>query len=315
MILITQKSIVPRLPSTDDTSSFFYWFSSSTPLHLRQVSILLLLHPPSAQPLLQPNPQPHSKTTLSSSWWLCIITFTRLISYSVGEDVGWLILNEARRLSSWQRKKFGPKAKLVVAEEHIWWGKDCHVVPRGNIIVRENDWGCITAHTLRYSSWVGNLNFFFSHLSNSTPDHCSNLRLVVHHRDRSPALLLLLRQNIHLCRHPFSPYESVAPDYKLFTFVSRNQPTQTRKVLFGMSQNIIILLSPGRDSIVAMPPRVSEFYDKKTLPKAEFRLRWGVFRIPVLMPFLLKQSLTLLVPLKLLMGRSMDPLLWLLWID
>lgn len=59
-----------------------------------------------------------------------------------------------KRLSAWQKKHLGSKAKLVgdlVAEEPVWWGKDCHVVPRGNIIVRENDWGSIIAHTLRYS--------------------------------------------------------------------------------------------------------------------------------------------------------------------
>ena len=58
-----------------------------------------------------------------------------------------------KRLSAWQKKHLGSKAKLVgdlVAEEPVWWGKDCHVVPRGNIIVRENDWGSIIAHTLRY---------------------------------------------------------------------------------------------------------------------------------------------------------------------
>ena len=60
-----------------------------------------------------------------------------------------------KRLSAWQRKHLGPKAKLVgnlVAEEPVWWGNDFHVVPRGNIIVRESDWGSIIAHTLRYSS-------------------------------------------------------------------------------------------------------------------------------------------------------------------
>ena len=59
-----------------------------------------------------------------------------------------------KRLTAWQRKHLGPKAKLVgdlVAEEPVWWSKSCHVVPRGNIIVRENDWGSIIAHTLRYS--------------------------------------------------------------------------------------------------------------------------------------------------------------------
>ena len=59
-----------------------------------------------------------------------------------------------KRLSAWQKKHLGPKAKLVgdlVAEEPVWWGKNCHVVPRGNIIIRDNDWGSIIAHTLRYS--------------------------------------------------------------------------------------------------------------------------------------------------------------------
>ena len=58
-----------------------------------------------------------------------------------------------KRMDAWQRKHLGPKAKVLgelVAEELIWWGKDCHVVPGGNIIVRENDWGSIIAHTLRY---------------------------------------------------------------------------------------------------------------------------------------------------------------------
>ena len=38
----------------------------------------------------------------------------------------------------------------LVAEEPVWWGKDNHVVPGGNIIVRESDWASIIAHTLRY---------------------------------------------------------------------------------------------------------------------------------------------------------------------
>jgi 1-phosphatidylinositol-3-phosphate 5-kinase len=34
-------------------------------------------------------------------------------------------------------------------EEPEWWGKKCHVLPGGNIIVREDDWGSIIAFTLR----------------------------------------------------------------------------------------------------------------------------------------------------------------------
>jgi 1-phosphatidylinositol-3-phosphate 5-kinase len=72
-----------------------------------------------------------------------------------------------KRLGAWQRKHLGPTTKAnsiklvvddvdvvvvgdLVAEEPVWWGKDWHVVPRGNVIVRENDWGSIIAHTLRY---------------------------------------------------------------------------------------------------------------------------------------------------------------------
>lgn len=61
-----------------------------------------------------------------------------------------------KRLNAWQRKHLGPKANLVgelVVEEPVWWSKDYYVAPGGNIIVRENDWGSVIAHTLRYSSF------------------------------------------------------------------------------------------------------------------------------------------------------------------
>jgi len=58
-----------------------------------------------------------------------------------------------KRLKAWQKKHLGiSKSKAVgelVAEEPEWWGKGCHAVPGGNIIVRENDWGSIIAHTLK----------------------------------------------------------------------------------------------------------------------------------------------------------------------
>lgn len=34
-------------------------------------------------------------------------------------------------------------------KEPDWWAKRCHVVPMGNIIVREDDWGSIIAFTMR----------------------------------------------------------------------------------------------------------------------------------------------------------------------
>jgi 1-phosphatidylinositol-3-phosphate 5-kinase len=58
-----------------------------------------------------------------------------------------------KRLKAWQKKHLGvSKSKVVgelVAEEPEWWGKGCHAVPGANIIVRENDWGSIIAHTLK----------------------------------------------------------------------------------------------------------------------------------------------------------------------
>lgn len=58
-----------------------------------------------------------------------------------------------KRLKAWQKKHLGvSKSKVVgelVAQEPEWWGKGYHVVPGGNIIVRENDWGSIIAHTLK----------------------------------------------------------------------------------------------------------------------------------------------------------------------
>jgi 1-phosphatidylinositol-3-phosphate 5-kinase len=59
-----------------------------------------------------------------------------------------------KRLRAWQDKHLGSaKSKVVgdfVASEPEWWRKGYHVVPNGNIIVRENDWGSIIAHTLRF---------------------------------------------------------------------------------------------------------------------------------------------------------------------
>lgn len=61
----------------------------------------------------------------------------------------------SRRLGAWQDKHLPHKArsefrveKLSVREPE-WWNKSCHVVPGGNIIVREDDWGSIIAFTLR----------------------------------------------------------------------------------------------------------------------------------------------------------------------
>lgn len=42
-----------------------------------------------------------------------------------------------------------------------WWAKRCHVVPKGNIIIREDDWGSIIAFTMRY---VDQSDTYYSYL-------------------------------------------------------------------------------------------------------------------------------------------------------
>lgn len=57
-----------------------------------------------------------------------------------------------RRLQAWQKKhlvRTGKAPEKVTAEEPEWWGKTCHVVPAGNVVVREDDWGSIIAFTMR----------------------------------------------------------------------------------------------------------------------------------------------------------------------
>ena len=60
----------------------------------------------------------------------------------------------SRRLSAWQKKHLPQtvKGQLVVGDlsvkEPEWWNKNCHAIPGGNIIVREDDWGSIIAFTL-----------------------------------------------------------------------------------------------------------------------------------------------------------------------
>lgn len=57
-----------------------------------------------------------------------------------------------KRLSAWE-KKHVPKgaaiAPALATKQPSWWAKDCHAVPGGSVIVREDDWGSIIAFTLR----------------------------------------------------------------------------------------------------------------------------------------------------------------------
>jgi 1-phosphatidylinositol-3-phosphate 5-kinase len=61
-----------------------------------------------------------------------------------------------RRLHAWQKKHLSKALKgagaigELSAPEPEWFKKGYHPVPRGSVIVREEDWGSIIAFTLRY---------------------------------------------------------------------------------------------------------------------------------------------------------------------
>ncbi|KAF8797636.1 hypothetical protein BYT27DRAFT_7265512 [Phlegmacium glaucopus] len=142
-----------------------------------------------------------------------------------------------KRLKAWQKKHLGPKAKLLgelVAEEPMWWGKECHVVPGANIIVREDDWGSIIAHTL------------------STPDY--HLELVNISTTRSSSGSHPSTPLASPLQHtPSSSFFSVATGYKLFSSGSRNQPDPDQEgVVWNEPEQYYSVISrkePSRDHV------------------------------------------------------------------
>lgn len=161
-----------------------------------------------------------------------------------------------KRLKAWQKKHLGPKAKLVgelVAEEPVWWGKECHVVPGANIIVREDDWGSIIAHTLRYIHPIDWSKRFTTLTSNSTPDYQLELFKIPMARASSGS-----RPNTPLASPPehttpTSSFFSVATGYRLFSSGSRNQPDPDQEgVVWNEPEpyySVISRKEPHRDHI------------------------------------------------------------------
>ncbi|KAF8968465.1 hypothetical protein BDZ97DRAFT_1902851 [Flammula alnicola] len=111
-----------------------------------------------------------------------------------------------KRLKAWQKKHLhAAQLKTVgelVAEEPQWWGKGYHVVPGGNIIVREDDWGSIIAHTL------------------STADYQLELASLSMARSGSASQAA----TTPVIESAPSSFFSVATGYKLFTSSSKHQP-------------------------------------------------------------------------------------------
>ncbi|KAF5391679.1 hypothetical protein D9757_002352 [Collybiopsis confluens] len=114
-----------------------------------------------------------------------------------------------RRLVAWQTKHIGDKKKKSKVKdgkseltrlnpsetlrraEPEWWNKACHVVPDGNIIIREDDWGSIIAFTL------------------STPDY---------HREL--ALMSITRTGSTTDSQPEPPNSSLPPSTSASSFFS-----------------------------------------------------------------------------------------------
>ncbi|CAA7264497.1 unnamed protein product [Cyclocybe aegerita] len=115
-----------------------------------------------------------------------------------------------KRLKAWQAKHLGAaKAKTVgdlIAQEPEWWGKGCHVVPTGNIIVREYDWGSIIAHTL------------------STTDYQMEMANLSVARTTSTGTQSTTNTPAAEPPNSSSSFFSVATSYKLFSLSAKTQP-------------------------------------------------------------------------------------------
>jgi 1-phosphatidylinositol-3-phosphate 5-kinase len=168
---ITPKPTLPPLPPTP---------SSSKPVPNAQSFQGVdeaLIKPPSSspknispsvtpRPLPSPSPQDADPTKLLSTMRHTFQRTEQSLHFQLSRasesslnDVRRSFLSAAKgaskRLGAWQDKHLPNKARSefkvekLSAREPEWWNKSCHVVPGGNIIVREDDWGSIIAFTLR----------------------------------------------------------------------------------------------------------------------------------------------------------------------
>ncbi|KAG7092023.1 hypothetical protein E1B28_008405 [Marasmius oreades] len=71
----------------------------------------------------------------------------KVVNVKAGKDKGGQNETAKRDREMVKSRKDQNKLSLCVREPE-WWDKSCHVVPGGNIIVREDDWGSIIAFTL-----------------------------------------------------------------------------------------------------------------------------------------------------------------------
>ncbi|KAF9456920.1 hypothetical protein BDZ94DRAFT_1326638 [Collybia nuda] len=115
-----------------------------------------------------------------------------------------------KRLEAWQKKHLKSHSRApqkLAAEEPEWWGKGCHAVPGGNVVVREDDWGSIISFTL------------------STTDYQRELANMS--TQRSPSQPITLEPSPVLSGQ--SSFFSAAVGYRLFTSSTHTQPDPDRE--------------------------------------------------------------------------------------
>ncbi|KAK1234614.1 hypothetical protein PQX77_002181, partial [Marasmius sp. AFHP31] len=163
----TPKATRPALPSTPSTESLTSLSSSSTSTSIsgtqdRDPTLLLsnlrqTFHRTEQSLYTQLSQTPPSSLNLVRRSFLSAARGVerRLGAWQkkhVGVGLRVVPLNaksssEKEKEKEKEKDKESGKLSLYVTEPK-WWHKSCHVVPGGNIIVREDDWGSIIAFTL-----------------------------------------------------------------------------------------------------------------------------------------------------------------------
>lgn len=171
----------------------------------------------------------------------------RRIFFSVGQGT-------KKRLKAWQEKHLGSTKSVALGDpmaiEPEWWKSCYYVVPGGTIIVRENDWGSIIAHTLRFV-----LTDYLA-LGNS-PDMCSTLDYrfemanpTTSHPHSQPMRTTIAAPTPSVRSSP-SAFFSAATGYRLFSSSSKKDPDPDEDVTWDEPEQYSAIISRkehGRDS-------------------------------------------------------------------
>ncbi|KAF5373740.1 hypothetical protein D9758_000701 [Tetrapyrgos nigripes] len=125
-----------------------------------------------------------------------------------------------RRLGAWQKKHLGAKKGSLIqtkTAEPEWWDKACHVLPEGNIVIREDDWGSIIAFTLSSADYR-------RELANMTPNRHNGGGLLSPQYQEPPPLSSTPEAGTSIPTPSSFISAATATGYKLFRSSAVNQP-------------------------------------------------------------------------------------------